>query len=135
MGVATLKTFIFAVAGYNLAETGRMIQIAEAAKKYFNIIFISYGGQFEPLIEEENFELVKMEPRLTERKLARLKVVLSGETFNTVGYLSFEELLPRVENEMRLFKDFKPSAVLTGWCLSVTVSTRPRGNGFSGGRG
>ena len=41
-----MKTLIFAVAGYNLAETGRMIEIARAAKEYFNIIFISYGGQF-----------------------------------------------------------------------------------------
>jgi UDP:flavonoid glycosyltransferase YjiC (YdhE family) len=119
-----MKTLIFAVAGYNLAETGRMIEIARAAKEYFNIIFISYGGQFEDLIEKEKFQLVKMEPRLTEQKLARLRLVLSGETLNTLGYLSAKELEPRVENEMKLFNEIKPAAVLTGWCLSVTISTR-----------
>ena len=68
MGIGNKKnsknTLVFAVAGYNLAETGRMIRIAEAAKSDFNVIFMSYGGQFEPMIEEENFELIEMEPRL-----------------------------------------------------------------------
>jgi hypothetical protein len=98
-----MKTLVFAVAGYNLAETGRMIEIARAAKDYFNVIFMSYGGQFEDLIEKEKFQLVKMEPRLTEKKLDRLRLVLSGETLNTVGYLSAKELEPRVENEIKLF--------------------------------
>ncbi len=46
------RTLIFAVAGYNLAETGRMIEIARAAKEQFNVMFMSYGGKFEDLIEE-----------------------------------------------------------------------------------
>lgn len=125
-----MKKLIFAVAGYNLAETGRMMEIARAAKDDFKVIFMSYGGQFEKLIEEEKFQLIKMEPRLTKKKLDRLKLVLSGETLNTVGYLSAQELEPRVENEVRLFKDIKPLAVLTGWCLSVTVSTRAAGVPF-----
>ena len=68
-----MKTLVFAVAGYNLAETGRMIEIARAAKKHFNIIFASYGGQFEQLIEDEGFALEKMSPRLTQEKLASLQ--------------------------------------------------------------
>ena len=118
------KTIIFAVAGYNLAETGRMLEIAKASKEYFNILFLSYGGTFESLIENQGFTLIKMEPRLTKKKLKRLKVVLRGDTLNTVGYLSYKELVPRVKNEIALFKKIKPAAVLTGWCLSVTISTR-----------
>lgn len=125
-----MKTLIFAVAGYNLAETGRMIEIAKAAKSYFNVIFTSYGGQFEELIEGNGFRLERMEPRLTEDKLARLRLVLSGETLNTVGYLSAKELVPRVENEIRFFREVNPAAVLTGWCLSVTISTRVAGVPF-----
>ncbi len=60
---------IFAVAGYNLAETGRHIEIAKACKDYFKIIFISYGGKFESLIEEAGFTLKKMEPCLTDKQL------------------------------------------------------------------
>lgn len=115
---------VFAIAGYNLAETGRMLEIAKAARDAFEILFISYGGQFEHLVEDEGFNVIKMQPRLTEKKLASLKIILSGETFNTVGYFSAKELQPRVESEIQLFKQVKPAAVLTGWCLSVTLSAR-----------
>ena len=125
-----MKTLIFAVAGYNLAETGRMIEIARAARSHFNILFASYGGQFEPLIEAEGFSLVKLAPRLTQEKLDRLRVILSGETLNTVGYLSAQELEERVPREIAFFKETKPVAVLTGWCLSVTLSTRAAGVPF-----
>ena len=73
-----MRKLVFAVAGYNLAETGRMIEIAREAQKHFEIIFASYGGQFEDLIEEEGFSLKRMEPRLSEKKLRRLRKVLSG---------------------------------------------------------
>ncbi len=119
-----MKTLIFAVAGYNLAETGRHIEIARACKSLFDVIFLSYGGKFENLIEQEGFFLKKMEPRLTEKKLERLRVVLSGETWNTVGYFNAKELEPRVENEIGYFEKTKPAAVLTGWCLSVAISAR-----------
>lgn len=119
-----MKTLVFAVAGYNLAETGRMLEIAKAAQKHFNIVFASYGGQFEELIEAEEFRLEKMSPRLSIEKLARLRIVLSGETLNTVGYLSKKELEQRVPREITFFKEINPAAVLTGWCLSTTISTR-----------
>lgn len=119
-----MKTIIFAVAGYNLAETGRHIEIAKACKKFFNVIFISYGGQFENLIEQEGFVLKRMEPRLTEKQLHHVRRALSGETINTVGYFSAEEMAPRVENEIKLFKEENPVCVLTGWCQSVFISTR-----------
>lgn len=119
-----MKTLVFAVAGYNLAETGRMIEIARVARRHFKVIFASYGGQFEQLIEDEGFTLKRMLPRLTPEKLDHLRVVLSGETLNTVGYLSAKELAARVPNEIAFFKEVEPAAVLTGWCLSVTLSTR-----------
>ena len=82
-----MKTLVFAVAGYNLAETGRMIEIAREARRDFNIVFASYGGQFEELIKKEGFSLIELQPRLTREQLERLRIVLSGETLNTVGYV------------------------------------------------
>lgn len=119
-----MKTLVFAVAGYNLAETGRMIEIAEEARKDFDVIFASCGGKFEELIEQEGFTLRKMEPRLTGEKLGRLRKVLSGQTLNTLGYLSAKELRTRVPREIAFFEEVRPAAVLTGWCLSVTISAR-----------
>ncbi len=103
-----MKTLVFAVAGYNLAETGRMIEIAKVTRNHFEVVFASYGGQFEQMIEDEGFHLEKLEPRLTQEKLARLRVVLSGETLNTVGYLSAKELDERVEKEIRFLRQFIP---------------------------
>ena len=44
-------TLVFAVAGYNLAETGRMLEVAKVARNSFDILFLSYGGRFERLID------------------------------------------------------------------------------------
>jgi hypothetical protein len=118
------KTLLFAVAGYNLAETGRMLEIAKAARADFDILFISYGGQFEELIRREGFTLREMEPRLTRRKLKRLRTVLNGDTWNTVDYFSYRDLVPRVANELHLFGEVSPVSVITGWCLSITISSR-----------
>ena len=119
-----MKTLLFAVAGYNLAETGRHIEIARACKGLFNILFISYGGKYESLIEKEGFMLKRTEPRLTEEQLQHVRKALSGETLNTVGYFTAKEMEPRIENEIELFKEIKPACVLTGWCQSVLISTR-----------
>ena len=119
-----MKTLIFAVAGYNLAETGRHIEIARACRDLFDILFISYGGKYESLIEDEGFTLKRMEPRLTEEQLHHVRKALSGETLNTVGYFTAKEMEPRIEKEIELFKEIKPACVLTGWCQSVLISTR-----------
>ncbi|MFC1704014.1 glycosyltransferase [Candidatus Omnitrophota bacterium] len=119
-----MKTIIHAVAGYNLAETGRHIEIAKACRGIFNNVFLSYGGKFESLIEDEGFTLKRMEPRLTQKQLAHVRLALSGETLNTVGYFTADELAPRVENEIKFFMENKPVCVMTGWCHSVLISAR-----------
>ncbi|MGD8499302.1 MAG: glycosyltransferase [Phycisphaerales bacterium] len=119
-----MKKLIFAVAGYNLAETGRHIEIAKACKNLFDVVFISYGGKYESLIEEEGFSLRKMEPRLTEGQLHHVRKALGGETLNTVGYFTSQEMEPRIKNELELLREMAPVCVLTGWCQSAMISTR-----------
>jgi len=119
-----MKTIVFAVAGYNLAETGRHIEMARTCRGLFNIVFLSYGGDYERLIEDEGFKLQRMEPRLSEKQLQHIRKALRGETLNTVGYFTAAELRPRIENELKVFKEIKPACVLTGWCQSVLLSTR-----------
>lgn len=130
MNTRKKKTIVFAVAGYNLAETSRMIEIARETRRAFDVLFLSYGGQFESLIKEEGFELHEMSPRLTEKKLKHVRKALNGETFITVGYFNYNDLVPRVENEIEFFNKLKPAAVLTGWCLSVPVSAHAAGIPF-----
>jgi UDP:flavonoid glycosyltransferase YjiC (YdhE family) len=124
MGECFMKTLVFAVAGYNLAETSRMIEIAKETRKYFKIIFISYGGQFEYLIDELKFERKKLEPQLTDKKLADLKKVLNGDKINTTSYFNKKEIESRVKSEIEILKEIKPVALLTGWNLTVCLSCR-----------
>jgi hypothetical protein len=69
--------------GQHLAETGRMIEIARAARPFFDVRFLSYGGRFEELIEEEGFKLTRMEPRLTRQKPAVVVSTVHSATTST----------------------------------------------------
>ena len=122
-GGKKMETILFAAAGYNLAETTRMIEIAKACKDDFHIVFMSYRGKFEGMIEEEGFSIKKMEPRLTDKKLKYLDDKCRGD--NPRGdWFTTEELELRVANEIDFYSETKPAALLTGWCLSTIVSTR-----------
>jgi len=81
-----MKTIVFAVAGYNLAETGRHIEIARACKELFNVIFISYGGQILRFIVEAGFTPQKMEPPFTDKQLRHVRKAPIRGTIKYVGY-------------------------------------------------
>ncbi|MCD4782898.1 MAG: hypothetical protein K8T10_03595 [Candidatus Eremiobacteraeota bacterium] len=117
-----MKTLILAPETCNLAETTRMIQIAKACKDDFDVLFMSYGGEFEKVITEEGFEMKKMYPRMTPEKIERLYKIDKGEEFG--DFFSAEELIERVENELALYKEVDPVAVVTGFCFSASISCR-----------
>jgi UDP:flavonoid glycosyltransferase YjiC (YdhE family) len=120
------KVLLFAPAAMNLAETTRMIEIAKGIRRHpeasqvFDIQFISDGGEFEHLIEEEGFALKKMEPRLTPEKIEYLYKIDKGEKFGS-GF-SYEETITRVENEMAYLKEIQPTAVLTGSYVTIPLT-------------
>ncbi len=118
-----MKTIIFAAAGYNLAETTRMIEIAKACKEHFRAVFMSYGGKFEQMIEEEGFSLKRMAPRLTDKKLKYLDAKCRGDNLRG-DWFTAKELESRVAKEIDFYSEIKPAALLSGWCLSTIVSTR-----------
>jgi len=120
------KILLFAPCAFNLAETSRMLEIAkgvarhEAASKVFDIHFMSDGGDFEHLIEEEGFALKKMEPRLTPEKIEFIGKVDKGEVFKPA--FTLEETRIRIDHELELLKELKPAAVLTGSYPTIPVS-------------
>lgn len=122
------RILLFAPAAFNLAETTRMIEIAkgvvahDAASKTFEIQFISDGGDFERLIENEGFALHRMEPRLTAEKIEHIARVDRGEQFAPA--FSRREMIQRIENEVAYLKSIGPSAVLTGSYLTIPVTCR-----------
>lgn len=117
-----MKTLIFAAAGYNLAETTHMIEIAKEARKDFKPVFLSYGGKFEFLIEKENFDLIKAEPRLTPDKIQHLYAVNRGQ--KDTDYFTVQELQARIDSELGVYEEHEPAAVITGWSLGTILSTR-----------
>jgi UDP:flavonoid glycosyltransferase YjiC (YdhE family) len=120
------KTLLFAPVAYNLAETTRALEIAkgihnhEAARRVFDIQFISDGGKFEHLIEKEGFPLKRMEPRLTEEKIEFIYKVDKGEKFAPA--FTRQEMIERIENEVSYLKELKPAAVITGSYLTIPVT-------------
>lgn len=117
-----MKTILFAIPGFNLAEATRMLEIAKVCRDKFKILFISYGGKFEKLILEEGFKLKEMSPRLSQEKIDHFYRIDRGEETGT--FFTEKELKERVDNEIALFKELKPCAVITGFCLSIPISTQ-----------
>lgn len=120
-----MKTLIFSPAAYNLAETTRAIEVAKACRELFDILFVSYGGDFEHLIEEQGFAVRHLEPRLTPAKIDYLYKVDQGQAF---GYFfSRAEIREQVENELALFNEVQPAAVVTGFNFSNNISCEVAG--------
>ena len=113
---------IFSPMACNLAETTRTLEIAKACRDIFDIVFVSYGGEFENLIEKEGFVIRHLEPNLTPEKIEYLYKVDQGQKF---GYFfSTKEVEEQVKNEIVLFQELKPIAVVTGFNFSNSISCR-----------
>lgn len=122
------KILLFAPMTFNLAETTRMIEIAkgiahhDTAGKMFDIQFMSDGGEFEGLIEEQHFPLHRMEPRLTPEKIEHLLKVDKAEKI--APSFSVQEISERIENELAYVKQLKPVAVITGFYMTIPLTCR-----------
>ncbi len=122
------KTILFAPAAYNLAETTRMLEIAKGivnhndAKDVFDIQFISEGGKFESLIEENGFPLHRVEPRLTNDKIEHI-IAVNDEEKLAPAY-SKQEMIEKIEGDVACLKHIKPAVVVTGAYLSMPPACR-----------
>jgi UDP:flavonoid glycosyltransferase YjiC (YdhE family) len=122
------RILLFAPAAYSLAETTRMIEIAKGVREHpkasevFEIQFISEGGKFEQLIQDNGFRLTTVEPRITEEKIAHIFAVNDEEKFAPV--YSKQEMVRKVNADVKYLKEIKPIAVVTGSYLSMPISCK-----------
>ncbi len=122
------QTLLFAPCAYNLAETSRMIEIAKAIRAHsdtasaFNIRFISEGGDFEHLIEKNDFPVEKLKPQITEEKIARAYKIDKGEAIGSV--FSTRECIEKIESELAFINKVKPVAIITGSYVTIPVTSR-----------
>jgi len=113
---------IFSPTACNLAEVTRALEIAKPCRDSFEIIFVSYGGEFDNLIEKEGFVIRHLEPALTPEKVEHIYRVDQGRK---LGYFySTREVEEQVKNEIALFQKLKPVAVVTGINFSNSISCR-----------
>jgi UDP-N-acetylglucosamine:LPS N-acetylglucosamine transferase len=124
----TRRTLLFAPCAYNLAETSRMIEIAKAVRVHprasaaFDIGFISEGGAFERLIEENGFPVEKLEPRITVEKIERTYKLDKGEAFGAA--FSAAECIAKIEGERAFIESVNPVAIVTGSYVTIPVTAR-----------
>jgi UDP:flavonoid glycosyltransferase YjiC (YdhE family) len=117
-----MKLIIFSPTACNLAEVTRALEIAKPCRDIFEIVFVSYGGEFENLIEKEGFVIRHLEPALTPEKVEHIYRVDQGRK---LGYFySAREVEEQVKNEIALFQELKPVAVVTGINFSNSISCR-----------
>lgn len=117
-----MKHLIFGIAGFNIAETTRMLEIAKYLSNQFKITFISYGGSYEFLVKEYDFPLIKMSPRETEEKIEHIMKIDRMEKI--AEPFSEQEIDQRVQNELALFQKLNPVAVFFGSCITLSISTK-----------
>ncbi|MFZ6026159.1 MAG: nucleotide disphospho-sugar-binding domain-containing protein [Chloroflexota bacterium] len=120
-----MKTLLFAPAAYNLAETTRMLAVARACREAFDCVFLTFGGQFEPLIQAAGFPVHRLEPNLTGEKIEHIYKVDKGEKLGTM--FTSDEVAARVQSELVLYERLQPAAAITGFNLTVPLSTRIHG--------
>jgi UDP:flavonoid glycosyltransferase YjiC (YdhE family) len=115
---------IFSPEDHNLAEVTRMVRVAEKVKDKFAILFTAYDGsrRNHKIIENAGFEIKMLDPQLTEEQVLHWWRIERGEEFGK--QINEEDLEKRIESELALYKELQPASVLTGYCLSVPISTR-----------
>jgi UDP:flavonoid glycosyltransferase YjiC (YdhE family) len=119
------RKLLFLPEACNLSETSRMIEIAKACRARFEVLFASYGGSFESLIEEEGFTPVRLLPRVDGQKADHLNKVAKGEKLGRA--FTRAELAERIRNELELLRRERPCAAVTGFCVTIPVSARIHG--------
>ncbi|MBU1672434.1 MAG: hypothetical protein KKF41_09900 [Actinobacteria bacterium] len=119
------KTIVFAPTTMNLSEVTRTLAIAEACSGDFDPAFIGYGGRYSDLIRKAGFPIKELEPRLTPEKERHLLEVDRME--KRADFYTADEIRQRVGSEVKAFAELEPTAVVTGFNLSVPVSAQVAG--------
>lgn len=117
-----MEKILFGIVGWNIAETTRMIEVAQSFREHYECHFFSYGGQFEHLVEEAGFILHHLEPIEDEQKIELLWKVDRGETFKQPW--TFEELKARIRHEIELIEKLNPSFAFLGSVLTFSLSCK-----------
>jgi UDP:flavonoid glycosyltransferase YjiC (YdhE family) len=117
-----MKTLLFGLLGWNIAETTRMLELARHLSPFYACHFVTYGGMFVHLVKEAGYRVHTLQPIETAEKIQHIWRINRGEHFKQPW--SVDELIQRVEGEMALIETLKPSFIVLGFVLSLSYSAR-----------
>jgi len=113
----------FFPAFFNLAETSRLVRIAERYRELGGeAIFFSHGGDYERLAKEAGFSVQPVEPIYTEEQIQDLMKYDRGEKKGDP--FSDAWLNDHIHNEEREYGNHAVSHVVTGFNLPCVLSVR-----------
>jgi len=109
----------------NLAETGRAVMIAKRYKELGgNPIFFSHGGKYEFLAKENGFEIIKVNPILTEEQVEEYFRLISFETFDPKLFFTEDWFYENVKEEIDAFKKTKIKVLVATNNITCALSAR-----------
>lgn len=111
---------------FNLAETSRLVRIAERyCERGGRAVFFSHGGVYESLAAEAGFPVVRVDPIYTAEQIDDL---MQYDHMQKVGDPFPEPWLEEhVRNEERAYAEAGVSLVVTGFNLPCSLSARKAG--------
>ncbi|MFB9311087.1 UDP:flavonoid glycosyltransferase YjiC (YdhE family) [Agromyces hippuratus] len=120
-----MATVVFCPVTFNLAETTRMIQVAQALDPAHRVVFMGYETDFVDLIRDAGFDYRACEPAWTRAERDQAIAFDQGRSFRS----PFTPALvgARVELERRLIRELDAAAVVTGSNLTSFISARAEG--------
>lgn len=95
----------FSPSSSNLAETGRAVMIAKRYRELGGkVIFFSHGGKYEFLVRDNGFQIIKVNPIITDEIIQEFLKLLALETFRAKTLFNEDWILENVKGEVAAFK-------------------------------
>ncbi len=118
-----MKTIIVASALYNWGETHRMVGIGEELKKRgYRIVYLG-EGKYDHMVDETDFERVKVPGDEEWFTPERIKKMMDIDTYVN-NYATADEILKTVKAEVEVMKKYNPVMVVTGYRTTLSISAR-----------
>ncbi|MDA9460450.1 UDP-glucuronosyltransferase-related glycosyl transferase [Enterococcus mundtii 3F] len=117
-----METIIFAPATFNLAETTRMIEVANYLKDEAHCVFFGFSKTYKHLIEDAGFTFYLLNPIFT---LKQEKQLIKVDQMKSIRHpFTFKIVEERVKNELAFYQKKQPKAIITGTNITAFLSAR-----------
>jgi len=109
----------------NLAEAGRAVMIAKRYRELGGrIIFFSHGGKYEFLAKNQDFQITRVKPLITEEQMDEAWRMIALDTFRSKVLIKEDWILENVEKEITAFKKTGIRLLVSTNNLTSAISAR-----------